>query len=74
MEQVTQSALERIENPILLLLLVVLIGFNILQWRKNNEVTDRMFSLAMEAVGAIKDVTNALENNQGATVSKNEEN
>jgi hypothetical protein len=61
MEQQAINNLEQIENPILALLLIVLIVAHIFQYRERTKLQERLYIIATESVGAIKDVTTRLE-------------
>ncbi len=61
MEQQTLNSLEQIENPILALLLIVLIVAHIFQYRERTKLQERLYVIATESVGAIKDIAVRLE-------------
>ena len=56
------NALERIENPILVILLVALLIAIIFLWRAYQSAMERTYALAVETVGALKDLNARLEN------------
>lgn len=60
MEQTTINALERIENPILIILLCVLLVAVIALWYQYTQAQKRLYELAVETVGALKDLNTRL--------------
>lgn len=66
MEQSTVNALERVDNPILIILLVVLITSNIAVFNLYRIAQRNLYELAVETVGVLKDLNTRLaqrENN-----------
>jgi O-antigen/teichoic acid export membrane protein len=61
MEENLNSALERIDNPILIILLVALLVAIVFLWRAYQHAQQRMYALAVETVGSLKDLTARLE-------------
>lgn len=55
MDQQINGALERIENPILIILLVVLMAAVIALWLRDSSRQEIMFALLRENIGAVKD-------------------
>lgn len=62
MEQTTILALERISNPILTILLGVLMIAIVALWLQYQSVQKRLYELAIETVGALKDTNTRLAN------------
>jgi hypothetical protein len=60
MEQQIPGALERIENPILIILLVVLMLAVVALWMRDSERQKIMFAMLTENIGAVKDTGNEL--------------
>ena len=60
MQQATISALERIENPILVILLIVLMVGIIALWMQYQKAQQRLYELAIETVGSLKDLNQRL--------------
>ena len=60
MEHQITGALERIENPILIILLAVLMLGIVMLWWQYNKVQTRLYDLAVETVGALKDTNSRL--------------
>lgn len=55
------SALERIDNPILVILLVALLVAIVFLWRAYQAANQRAYALALETVGSLKDINNRLD-------------
>lgn len=55
------SALERIDNPILVILLVALLVAIVFLWRAYQAAQQRMYALAVETVGSLKDINARLD-------------
>lgn len=62
MDTQINNALEKIENPILIILLVALLVAIVFLWRAYQSASERTYLLAVETVGALKDLVNRLEN------------
>ena len=60
MEQSTVNALERVDNPILIILLVVLITSNIAVFKLYLTSQHNLYELAVETVGVLKDLNTRL--------------
>jgi len=60
MEQIIPQALERIENPILIILLAVLLAGVVAMWRKDLKKDAILRDLLVESIGAIKDINTTL--------------
>lgn len=62
MEQTTLNALERIENPVLIILLVVLMAAGIVLWRAYSALQKDVMQLMIQNVQALTNLNATLAN------------
>lgn len=62
MEQQTINALERIDNPILIILIVVLLAAVVALWYSNKSLQNRLMEALIQNIAAISNINSTLAN------------